>query len=112
MHLSKEINNVLKVVRFPESFGCGWSWQPCSLDMNPCYYFLWSYLKDHAYCTKLHTVQWVQVETETVAEEITRDMLYDTADNYAVHLQRVHKAEDLISNTCSHKHQMQHKLSI
>jgi hypothetical protein len=39
--------------RFLENFGYGWSWPPCSPDMNPCGYFLWGHLKDG----KPHTVQ-------------------------------------------------------
>jgi hypothetical protein len=53
--------------RFLESFGCGWSWPPCSPDMNPCDHILWGYLKDHVYRTNPHTVQDLQAETEAVA---------------------------------------------
>jgi len=57
--------------RFPESFGCGWSWPPCSRDMNPCDYFLWGYLKEPVYRTTPYTTQELQAEIETVADEIT-----------------------------------------
>jgi len=56
----------------------GWFWSPCSLDVNPCNYVLWGYLEDHVYHTNLHSVPELQVEIETVAEEITGDMLCDT----------------------------------
>jgi hypothetical protein len=79
--------------RFPEPFGCGRSWPPCSLDMNPNDYFLWVYLKDRVYRTNPHTVQELQVETEAVAEEITGDMSRDTVDNSAVRLYRVYEVE-------------------
>jgi hypothetical protein len=42
--------------RFPEHFGCRWSWPPRSPDMNPCSYFLLVYLKDRLYRTKPHAV--------------------------------------------------------
>jgi len=54
--------------------------------MNPCNYFLWGHLKDHVYCTNLHTVQEVQVEIEAVANEVTGDMLHDIVNNSVVHL--------------------------
>jgi hypothetical protein len=48
------------------------------VDTYLCDYFLWSYLKDHAYSTNPHTVQEMQVENEAVAEGITGDMLHDS----------------------------------
>jgi len=48
---------------------------------------------DCLYCTNLCTVQELQVEIETVAEEITGDTLYNTVDNFMVCLQQVHKVE-------------------
>jgi len=35
--------------RFPQQFRCGFSWPPCSPDLNPCDYFLWGYLKDKVF---------------------------------------------------------------
>jgi hypothetical protein len=54
--------------------------------MNPCNYLLWGHLKDHVYHTNPPTTQELQLELEAVAEEITGDMLHDTADNLVVHL--------------------------
>jgi len=49
-------NHVL-LNRLPECFQCGWSWPPCSPDMNPCRYFLWGYLRNSMYHTNPNTVQ-------------------------------------------------------
>jgi hypothetical protein len=62
--------------------------------MIPCDYFLWGYLKDCMYRTNPHTVQELQAENAAVAEEITGDILRDTADNFMVHLWRVHEVEE------------------
>jgi hypothetical protein len=74
---------------FPDCLGCvgcGWSWQPCSLDNILCNYFLCDYVKDHVYCTtNLHAVQELQTEIEEITE-IKADMLHDTAENFVVHL--------------------------
>jgi hypothetical protein len=48
--------------QFPEYFMYGHPWPPCSLNINPCSYFLWGYLKDGVYCTNPHTVQEFQLE--------------------------------------------------
>jgi hypothetical protein len=55
--------------------------------MNLCDYFLWDYLKGHAYCTNQHTVQKLRAEIEAVAEEMTGDTLHDTGDNFVVNSQ-------------------------
>lgn len=52
--------------QFPELILCGFYWPPCSLEMNPCIYFLWEYLNDCVLCTVLE----LQTETEIVAENI------------------------------------------
>jgi len=78
---------------FPECFGCGWSWPPCSPDINPYDYFLWGYLKDHVYHISSHTVQEVQAEIKAVDEEITSGMLHDRVNNFVVDLQEVHEDE-------------------
>jgi hypothetical protein len=54
--------------------------------MNPSYCFLWGYLKDHVYHTKLYTIQELQAELEAVAEEIA-GVVCDTVDNFMVCLQ-------------------------
>jgi len=41
---------------------CRWFWPPRSPDMNPYDYFLWCYLKDHAYRTNPHTVPELEAE--------------------------------------------------
>jgi hypothetical protein len=38
------------------------------------------------YHTNPHTVQELQAEIEGTAEDITGDMMHDTADNFVVHL--------------------------
>jgi hypothetical protein len=53
---------------FPQHAKCGCSWSPCSLDMSPCNYFPWDYLKNHVYRTNPHNVQELQVEIEAAAE--------------------------------------------
>jgi hypothetical protein len=54
--------------QFQECLVCGWSWPPCSPDMNPCDYFLSSYITDCVSCTNSHAVQELQVETEVAAK--------------------------------------------
>jgi len=69
--------------QFLECFRYEWSWLPCSLDMKPCNYSIWSYFKDCMCCTSLHTVQELHVEIEAVAEDITHT-LHDTVDIFVV----------------------------
>jgi len=76
---------------FPEHFRYEWSWSICSLNINPCKYFLWGYLRDRVYCTIPHTVQELQVQFEAVAKETTGDMLGNKVHNFVVHLQWVHE---------------------
>jgi len=38
------------------------------------------------YCTNLHTIQELQVETEAVAQDLTGDMLHDIVETLLVHL--------------------------
>ena len=44
--LHSKFQNRIVSNRFPQQFQCGFSWPPCSPDLNPCDYFLWGYLKD------------------------------------------------------------------
>jgi hypothetical protein len=74
------LGNCVLSNKFPERFWCGWSWPPCSPDMNLYYYFLLGFLKDHMHHTNPCTVQELQAEIEAVAEEITGDMSRDTGD--------------------------------
>jgi len=86
---------------FPEHFGCGWSWPPCSPDMNTCDYFFRGYLKYRVYRTSLHTAHKLQAEMEAVAEEITGDTC-DTVDNLWFVYSESTTSKDLILNMCSH----------
>jgi hypothetical protein len=44
--------------RFPERFGCGWSWPSRSPDLNPCDCFLCGCHKDRVYCTGAASGNW------------------------------------------------------
>jgi hypothetical protein len=76
---------------FPGHFGCGWSWPPCSLDMNLCDYFLCSYLKDYVYCTN-HSSGDVSRNFSCCCD-VTSDMLHDIVDKFVVCLQQIHMVE-------------------
>lgn len=76
---------------------CRWSWPPCSLDMNPCEYFL----KDHVY----HTDHICFLELQAVAEDITGHMLWyswQLCDLFTVSPW----GQRTSYWTCSHKHHM------
>jgi hypothetical protein len=76
---------------YPELFGCGWSWPPCSPDINIYDYYIWGYIRDRLYRTNPHTVQGLQDESEAVDEGVTGDTLLDTVDNFVARLLQAHK---------------------
>jgi hypothetical protein len=79
------------LIQFLECFWCGWPWPPEPLDLSPCDYFLWGYFKDNVCCTNPHTVKELQTWIKAITEEITDDLLHDTADKFVIHLQRIHE---------------------
>lgn len=56
-------------------------------------FLLWDYVKYRVHSTNAHTLHELQAEIESVAEEITGDMMCDTFYNFAVRLQQIHKIE-------------------
>jgi len=46
-------SHVLLYCGFPECFWVGWYWPPCSLNVNPCDYFLWGFVFTTPICTLL-----------------------------------------------------------
>jgi hypothetical protein len=62
-HIANAILDILHEVfgsyvlskQFQECFRCGWSWQPCSTDMNSCNHFLWG-IPQRLCSTPTHTL--------------------------------------------------------
>jgi hypothetical protein len=61
--------------RFPERFGCGWSWPPYSSDVNPCDYFLWGFLKDTVSKNNPHAIEELQYEMSVAVISVSEETL-------------------------------------
>jgi hypothetical protein len=52
------------------------AWPPCSLDVTPCDFFLWGYVKDQVYVPPLPaSILELKVRIRTAIETITAEML-------------------------------------
>jgi len=58
--------------RFPQQFQCGFSWPPCSPDLNPCDYFLWGYLKDKVFSSALRTLPELKERIKESCAQVTK----------------------------------------
>jgi hypothetical protein len=58
---------------FPQQFQCGFSWPPCSLDLNPCDYFLWGYLKDKVFSSAPGTLPELKESIKESCAQVTRE---------------------------------------
>jgi hypothetical protein len=58
---------------YPGRFGFGWSWPPYSLDLNPCDYLLWGFLKNNVYWNNPHTVEELKREITAAVVSIFKE---------------------------------------
>jgi len=58
------------------------TWPARSPDLNPCYYFLWGYLKDRVYKPLPKTLDDLKVNTEREIRNIEQDVLKSTFLNF------------------------------
>ena len=73
--------------RFPQQFQCGFSWPPCSPDLNPRDYFLWGCLKDKVFSSAPRTLP------ELKERQVTRGMLTRVVQNFVLRLQAVRESQ-------------------
>jgi hypothetical protein len=57
---------------FPEWFRCGWSWPP---RLNPCSYFLWSFLENTGQKNNPHTVKEQEQEISAAVISVSEETL-------------------------------------
>jgi hypothetical protein len=74
---------------FLERFVYGWSWPPYSRDLNPCDYFLRSFLKDAVYKNNSHTIQELQQGISAAVISISEETPAAIMQNFRRQLQMV-----------------------
>jgi hypothetical protein len=78
--------------RLPQQFKCGFSWSPCSPHLNPCDYFLWSYLKDKVFSSAPRTLPELKERIKESCAQVTRGMLTRVVPNLVLRLQAVRES--------------------
>jgi len=78
---------------FPQQFQCGFSWPPCSPDLNPCDYFLWGYLKDKVFSSAPRTLPELKERIKESCAQVTRGMLTRVVQNFVLRLQAVWESQ-------------------
>jgi hypothetical protein len=78
---------------FLQQFQCGFSWPPCSPDLNPCDYFLWGYLKDKMFSSAPWTLSEPKERINEICMQVTRGMLNHIAQNFVLRLQAVREPQ-------------------
>jgi hypothetical protein len=65
----------------------GQNWPPNTPDFNPCYYFLWGFLKEKIFAKNLQTVIELRALIIQVCNEITEDMCHRLISNIIVRVE-------------------------
>jgi len=60
---------------YPKFAQGGLEWPPYSPDLNPCYFFLWGYIKDNCYAGNPETVPDLVAAIKKVVSNIKDDIL-------------------------------------
>jgi hypothetical protein len=79
--------------RFPQQFQCGFSWPPCSPDLNPCDYFLWGYLKDKVFSSALRTPPELNKRIKESCAHVRSGMLTSAVQNFVLRRQAVRESQ-------------------
>jgi len=88
--------------RFPQQFQCGFSWPPCSPDLNPCDYFLWGYLKDKVFSSAPRNLPELKERIKESCAQVTRGMLTFVVQNFLLGLQAVRESQGAPIEHVSH----------
>ncbi len=66
-------------------------WPPQSLDLNACDYFLWGYLKQRVYATKVASLEELKVRIQTEIVGIQKSMLKKVFESFEKRVKTVCK---------------------
>ena len=68
-------------------------WPPRSLDLNPCDFFLWGYLKSKVYHPLPSNIEELKANIDREIKSINADMLKNSFENFRKRLELIESAE-------------------
>jgi hypothetical protein len=74
---------------FTFNLGYSWSWSAYSPDLDPCIFFLWSFLKDIVYRNNLHRIQEILPTVSSLNENILAGVVQLVLDASGAHIENL-----------------------
>jgi hypothetical protein len=93
--LHSKFQHTIMSSHFPQQFQCGFSWPPCSPDLNPYDYFLWGYLKGKVFGSAPRSLPKLKKRIKESCAQVTRGMLTRVVQNFVLLLQAVRDFQEV-----------------
>ncbi|GBO19104.1 hypothetical protein AVEN_120695-1 [Araneus ventricosus] len=87
--LDEHFNERIVALGHPKSKYMGIDWPPYSPDLNPCYSFLWGYIKDKVYAENPQSTEDLKTAIQTVIVSIETSTLQRVMQNFAFRLRHI-----------------------
>jgi hypothetical protein len=89
--------------RYPQRHNCGQFWPPLCLDLNPCDFFLWGFLKENMFPIKPRNVMEMRAMIIQLCNDIDEDMCRRVITNMRVLCKKLLDKMEFILNKCYHE---------